>query len=90
MGDISRSHFLGFIITGDSFMNRWKMIQSEEKGKLEFRFRWFRICKDVEMWCMKKNVAGNLGMMAPAHVINSTDYALQLEERFPDGEAFSL
>ena len=53
MGDVGRFHFLGFIVSRDSFMNRWEVIQPAEEGKLEVSYRWFRTCKDAEDWCIK-------------------------------------
>ena len=48
---------LGFIVSRDSYMNRWEVIQPAEEGKLEVSYRWFRTCKDAEVWCMR-NGAG--------------------------------
>ena len=57
MGEVDRFHFLGFIVSRDSYMNRWEVIQPAEEEKLEDSYRWFRTCKDAEVWCMR-NAAG--------------------------------
>ena len=53
MGDVGRFHFLGFIVSRDSYMNKWEVILPAEEGKLEVSYRWFRTCKDAEGWCMR-------------------------------------
>ena len=45
---------LGFIVSRESYMNRWEVIQPAKEGKLEVSYRWFRTCKDAEDWCMGK------------------------------------
>jgi len=32
MGDVGRFHFLGLIVSRDSFMNKWEVIQPAEEG----------------------------------------------------------
>ena len=49
-------HILGFIVSRDSYMNIWEVIQPAKEGKLEVSHRWFRTCKDAEDWCMRKEV----------------------------------
>ena len=46
-------HILGFIVSRDSYMNRWEVIQPAKEGKLEVSYRWFRTCEDAEDWCMQ-------------------------------------
>ena len=46
-------HILGFIVSRDSYMNIWEVIQPAKEGKLEVSYRWFRTCKDAEDWCMR-------------------------------------
>ena len=53
MGDIGRFHFLGFIVSRDSYMNRWEVIQPAEEEKLEISYRWFLTCKDAKDFCLK-------------------------------------
>ena len=53
MGDVGRFNFLGFIVSRDSFMNRWEVIQPAKEEKLEVSYRWFRTYKDTEDWCMR-------------------------------------
>ena len=60
MGDVGRFNFLGFIVSRDSYMNRWEVILSAEEGKLEFSYRWFRTCKDAEGWCVRR-IDGPIG-----------------------------
>ncbi len=54
MGDVGRFHFLGFIVSSDSYMNRWEVILPAEEGKLEVSYCWFRTCKDAEVFCLRK------------------------------------
>ena len=44
-------HILGFIVSRDSYMNRWEVIQPAKEGKLEVSYRWFRTCRDAEEFC---------------------------------------
>ena len=53
MGDVGRFLFLGFIVSRDSYISRWEVIQPAEEGKLEVSYRWFRTCKDAEDWCVR-------------------------------------
>ena len=41
-------HILGFIVSRDSYMNRWEVIQPAKEGELEVSYRWFRTSKDSE------------------------------------------
>ena len=54
MGDVGRFHFLGFVVSRDSYMNMWEVIQPAKEGKLEVSYRWFRSCKDAEVCCFKE------------------------------------
>ena len=54
MGDVGRFHFLGFVVSRDSYMNMWEVIQPAKEGKLEVSYRWFRTCKDAEVCCFKE------------------------------------
>ena len=56
MGDVGRFRFIGFIVSRDSYMNRWEVIRTADEGKLEVSYRWFRTCKDAEDWCMARNL----------------------------------
>ena len=56
MGDVGHFHFLGFIVSWDSYMNRWEVIRPTEEGKLEVSYRRLRTCKDAEAWCIKGNM----------------------------------
>ena len=58
MGDVGRFRFIGFIVSRDSYMNTWEVIQPAEEGKLEVSYLWFRTCKDAEVWCMRNKGAG--------------------------------
>ena len=49
MGDVGRFHFLGFVVSRDSYMNMWEVILPAEEGKLEVSYQWFRTCKDAEV-----------------------------------------
>ena len=49
-------HFLGWIISRDTFRGMWEVIQPAKEGKLEVSYRWFRTSKDAEDWCMRKGV----------------------------------
>ena len=51
-------HILGFIVSRDSYMNRWEVIHPAKEGKLEVSYRWFRTSKDAEVCCMRKKGAG--------------------------------
>ena len=65
MGDVGRFHFLGFIVSRDSYMKMWEVILPAEEGKLEVSYRWFRTCKDAEDWCMKEESTENLRIKNP-------------------------
>ena len=54
MEGVGRFHFLGFIVSRDSFMNMWEVVQPAKEGKLEVSYRWFRTCKDAEVFCLRK------------------------------------
>ena len=53
-------HILGFIVSRDSYMNRWEVIHPAKEGKLEVSYRWFRTCKDAEDWCMRNGAGATL------------------------------
>ena len=65
MCDVGRFHFLGFIVSRDSFKIEWEMIQPAKEGKLEVSYRWFRTYKDAEDWCMR-NAASTMGRVHPS------------------------
>ncbi len=44
-------HILGFIVSRDSYMKMWEVIQPAKEGKLEVSYRWFRTSRDAEDWC---------------------------------------
>ena len=47
-------HILGFIVSRESYMNRWEVIQPAKEGELEVSYRWFRTSKDAEVCCFKE------------------------------------
>ena len=53
MGEVSLFHFLGLIISRDSFRGMWEVILPAQEGQLEVSYRWFGTCKDAEDWCMR-------------------------------------
>ena len=105
MGDIGRFHFLGFIVSRVSYMNMWEVIQPAEEGKLEVSYRWFRTCKDAEVFCptlsrMKIPPSLLLELRNAVHVITKAPllgnkvilYSIDgyfLERDFPPGSAES-
>ena len=53
-------HILGFIVSRDSYMNRWEVIHPAKEGKLEVSYRWFRTCKDAEDWCVRNGAGAKI------------------------------
>ena len=51
---------LGFIVSRESYMNRWEVIQPAKEGKLEVSYRCFRTYKDAKDWCMRDKSTENL------------------------------
>ena len=44
---------LGFIVSRESYMNRWEVIQPAKEGELEDSYRWFRSHKQAEAFCLE-------------------------------------
>ena len=63
-------HILGFIVSRDSYMNMWEVIQPAKEGKLEVTYRWFRTCKDAEVWCFKEANGGTSLSTIPNKQLN--------------------
>ena len=38
----------------------WTIVLTAKEGKLEASYRWFRTCKDAEVWLLRKKDAGDL------------------------------
>ena len=53
MGDVGSFHLLGFIVSRDSYMNRWEVIQPAEEGKLEVSYRWFRSHQEAKVFSVE-------------------------------------